>query len=89
MTTATALTPGETLVVLEELLQAATERAAAELRMEGLKEKLDADRESLDRFEMAVYYEIKGALSWHERDDDALQACQDIQDAIDVLKFAI
>lgn len=36
-----------------------------------------------------MHYEISAALSWHERDEQALQTCQGIQDAIDVLKFAM
>ena len=94
MTTATALTPAETLARLQELLAAATERAAAEARMDRLAAEFEAHKvggwaEGLDHFASAVYYEIEGALSWHERDDAGLQICEDIQDAIDVLEFAI
>jgi len=94
MTTATAFTPSETLAVLGELLQAATERAAAELRMEQIAAEFEEHRvggwtEGLDRLNSAVHEEIEGALSWQERNDSALLICQDIQDAIDVLKFAI
>ena len=94
MTTATALTPGETLARLQALLKVATERAAAELRMEQIAAEFEEHRvggwtEGLDRLSSAVHEEVEGALSWQERDDSALQICQDIQDAIDVLKFAI
>jgi len=94
MTTATALTPGETLARLQELLKVATERAAAELRMEQIAAEFEEHRvggwaEGLDRLSSAVHEEIEGALSWQERNDSALMICQDIQDAIDVLKFAI
>lgn len=93
MTTATALTPAATLARLQELL-AATERAVSEARMDRIAAELEDHKvhgwaEGLDHFAIAVHHEIEGALSWHGRCDTGLQICQDVQDAIDVLKFAI
>jgi hypothetical protein len=91
--TTTKLTPAETRDRLQELLKATTEYAAAESRMkriaEELEEREDDWTEGLEHFESAVHYEIKAALSWGQDDRDGLQVCQDIQDAIDVLTFAI
>jgi hypothetical protein len=94
VTTATAFTPAETLARLQELLAAATERAAAEARMDRIADEFEDHKvhgwtEGLDHYQSAVYYEIAGALSWHERSDTGLQICQDVQDAIDILKLAI
>jgi hypothetical protein len=93
MTTATKLTMVEVRDRLQELLGAATEYAAAEAKMERLAEELldheDDWVQEIDRFSSAVFYEIKSALSWGERDESALDTCQGIQDALDVLKFAI
>jgi hypothetical protein len=89
----TTLTPGETLDRLRNLLSAATERAAGESRMERIRNELreheDGWTESLERYSSAVHYEIQGALDWDADDRDALQVCQDIQDAIDILLLAI
>jgi hypothetical protein len=93
MTTATKLTPAETRDRLQELLKVATEYAAAELRMNRLavelKQHEDEWTDDLEQFESAVNGEIMAALSWGEDDRDGPTICQDIQDAIDVLKFAI
>jgi hypothetical protein len=91
--TTTKLTPTETRERLQELLKVAVTHAGAESEMERLKEELEAHEddwtEDLPYYTDAVHYEIKGALSWDEDNRDGLQICQDIQDAIDVLTFAI
>jgi hypothetical protein len=91
--TTTKLTPGETRDRLQELLKVATEYAAAESKMERLaaelSEREDDWTDDLDSFGSAVHYEIKAALSWDEDDRSGLQICQDIQDAIEVMTFAL
>jgi hypothetical protein len=93
--TTTKLTPGETRDRLQELLKVATEYGAAESEMKRLAQELgereDDWTEDLPHFTDAVHYEIRGALAqvMGESDKDALGICQEIQDAIDVLTFAL
>lgn len=94
MTTATKLTPAELLEQLHDLLDAATRYAAAEAEMDRLGEQIMTRQDDwlagLDgRYTGAVFGEVRAALTWGERERDGLQECQDIQDAIDVLKFAM
>jgi hypothetical protein len=94
-TATTKLTPATTRDRLQELLKATTHYAVAEERMRELAAELqkheDEWTEDLPHFTDAVHYEIKGALAqvMGESDIDALGICQEIQDAIDVLTFAI
>lgn len=92
---AAKLTPAEIRDRLQELLKAAVDRAAAEARIErlaaDLSEHEDDWTEDLPHFESAVCGEIKQAIYDATTSDemDAFQRCQSIQDAIDVLTFAI
>jgi hypothetical protein len=96
MTTATKLTPAEVKTRLEELLSATAEYAAAEAKMQRLAAQL-ATREDdwifgVERFGAAVDGQIRAALhdvQHPEEMRDALALCQVVQDAVDVLKFAI
>lgn len=93
MATTTQLTPIEVHDRLQELLKAATERASAECRIERIAAELGRDDDWTDglRFAGAVAAEIRQALydATTTDDMDALMRCQSIQDAIDVLKFAM
>jgi hypothetical protein len=96
VTTATKLTLADVKARLEELLSAATEYAAAEAKMQRLAEKFAAREDDwsleVDRFGAAVDGQILAALHdvrHPEEMTDALHLCQTVQDAIDVLKFAI
>jgi hypothetical protein len=93
--TTTKLTPAEIYDRLGELLKFAVDHAAAESGMErlaaDLREHEDDWTEDLPYFQGAVAAEIRQALYNATSDDsiDALERCQSIQNAIDVLKFAI
>jgi hypothetical protein len=98
VTTATAtLTPAQFREELEQLLQLATQYAALESRIESKAleiEQADWVAEFDSRFLDAVVAQVRHALnaakgeSGHEG-YTALDVCQDIQDAVDVLKFAM
>ncbi len=96
MTTATKLTPADVKTRLEEILSTAVDYAAAEDKMQRLARTLEVSEDDwvmgVDRFGAAVDGQIRAALhdvQHPEEMSDALHICQALQDAIDVLKFAI
>ena len=97
-TTSKALSPAEFRDRLQELLRLASEYALAESRVKTLGRELDEAptdglMDDLTSCRDAVLAEIKSALyDVTEREDggfDALDRCQSVQDAIDVLTFAM
>ncbi len=96
-TTSKTLSPGQFRDELEALLDLAVDYAALESRIErkeGELEHADWLMGMGTRYINAVGSEVRGALEGakgeHEHSDfTAVQLCQSIQDAIDVLDFAI
>lgn len=94
MTTVTKLKPTEMLELLKALLTAGVDYAAAESRIERLfaeiREHEDDLVGGLDCYEPAVHAQVMAAI--RPLDDDnrtALQVCDEISEAIDVLNFAM
>lgn len=97
-TTSKALSPAEFRDRLQKLLRLASEYAVAESRVKTLGRELDEAptdglMDGLTSYRNAVLAEVKSALyDVTENDDggfDALQMCQSVQDALDVLNLAI
>jgi transposase len=97
MATATALTPAQLLAELQELVRLATQYAALESRIESKAKELEESDwipGIPSRFRKAVYGAIAGALEDAQGGDgssdfDGLQLCASVQDAIEVLAFAV
>jgi hypothetical protein len=97
MTTATTLTPAQFREELEGLLKLAVDYAALESRIESKAkelEQLDWIMEFDSNFVSAVGAQVREALDAAKgqhgcSDYAALDLCQDIDDAIALVKFAI
>ena len=97
MTTATTLTPAQFREELEGLLRLATEYATLESRLESKAQEPELSdwiMEFNSDFLSAVGAQVRHALdaakgeSGHS-DYSALDVCQDIQNALDIVKFAM
>jgi hypothetical protein len=94
MTTATKLTPAEMLKLLQDLLNAGVDYATAEHRIETLfaeiREHEDDLVDGLSVFEPAVHAQVMAATRPLTDDmREASMVCDEILEAIEVLRFAI
>jgi hypothetical protein len=97
MTTTTTLTPAQFREELEGLLELATQYAALESRIESKAMELELSdwvMEFDSNFLSAVGAQVKHALDAAKQESGhsdyrALDLCQDIDDAITIVKFAI